>query len=143
MSEINAAFGLLQLRYIDEALKSRRHIECYYWKVLANVKGISILEKHVDAAGNDSYFPIFVGYDYPLSRDSLYKKMRDLGIYCRSYIYPLISDMPMCNGLPSASKENLPVAKNKSDQVLCLPIYPDMTLRQIDEIIKVIRHQKL
>ncbi len=90
---------------------------------------------------NYAYFPILVQADYPIRRDDLYQKLKGIGIHTRRYFYPLISDFPMYRGLPSAHKENLPVATAAAQQVLCLPIYPDLELTVIDEITRFIAGQ--
>ncbi|MEW6512978.1 MAG: dTDP-4-amino-4,6-dideoxy-D-glucose aminotransferase VioA [Pseudomonadota bacterium] len=134
MNEVQAAFGLLQLKHIDAALQRRLEIETRYLKALADVPGISLLPLPPDTQGNASYFPILVGDDYPLSRDELYQRMKDANINGRRYFYPLISDMPMYRGLPSASIQNLAVACNIADRVICLPIYPDLLDEQVDAV---------
>lgn len=124
MSEVNAAFGLLQLKHVDAAIARRGQIERRYREALSDVRGISLLPKNPDSTGNGGYFPILVGDDYPLSRDALHQKLKDAGINGRRYFYPLISNLPMYRGLPSAAKTNLPTANRLAEQVLCLPIYP-------------------
>ncbi|MEH6549063.1 MAG: DegT/DnrJ/EryC1/StrS family aminotransferase [Pseudomonadales bacterium] len=138
MSEINAAFGLLQLQYIDNALVRRREIEAQYRKLLANVAGIRLLPKRDDTIYNSSYFPILVERDYPLSRDGLYETMKNFGIYGRRYFYPLISDMPMYRELPSAVQGSLPVSKGIAEKVICLPIYPELTFEKISRVVSII-----
>ncbi|WP_435627782.1 dTDP-4-amino-4,6-dideoxy-D-glucose aminotransferase VioA [Candidatus Ferrigenium straubiae] len=138
MSEINAAFGLLQLKGIDEALQKRKAIDSRYREALAGVKGIHCLLAGCEKTANYAYFPILVQPDYPLSRDALYQKMQDAGIYARRYFYPLISDFPMYRGMPSAAHANLPVARKVAEQVICLPIYPGLSNEQIDLILGLI-----
>ena len=92
MSEINAAFGLLQLKHIDGALARRKEIDVAYREKLAGVQGIQCLNDGGEEAANHSYFPILVHPDYPLSRDALYQKLKDHGIYARRYFYPLRSE---------------------------------------------------
>lgn len=131
MSEINAAFGLLQLRHIDSAITRRKEIEARYREALADVQGISLLPMSPDTEGNASYLPLLVGDDYPLSRDALYQKMKNAGVYGRRYFYPLISNMPMYRGLASAAPANLPKARGVADRVLCMPIYPGLADAEI------------
>jgi dTDP-4-amino-4,6-dideoxygalactose transaminase len=138
MSEINAAFGLLQLKGIDAALQKRKVIDAYYRQGLGNVKGIHCLQGVGETLANYAYFPILVQPDYPLSRDALYQKLSDNYIYARRYFYPLISDFPMYRGLPSAAPSNLPVAKKAADQVICLPIYPALNLDEQKNVISLI-----
>jgi dTDP-4-amino-4,6-dideoxygalactose transaminase len=138
MSEFNAALGLLQLKYIDQAIELRKGIDSAYRVRLQGVKGVICLEGRGEEHANYSYFPILVGTDYPLSRDELYQRLKDNGIHPRRYFYPLISEFPMYRGLPSASKDNLPAATVAARQVLCLPIYPELDLAVVDEITQFI-----
>jgi dTDP-4-amino-4,6-dideoxygalactose transaminase len=139
MSEINAAFGLLQLKHIDAALARRKEIDAAYRAQLAGVQGIYCLDDAGESESNHSYFPILVQTDYPLSRDALYQKLKDHGIFARRYFYPLISDFPMYRSMPSAQRENLPVAADASDKVLCLPIYPNLQSKEQQRVIDLIR----
>lgn len=134
MSEIMAAFGLLQLQGIDAALHKRQTIDARYRAALADVKGITCLPVR-EGRANYAYFPILVGPDYPLSRDALYERLREHGIYARRYFYPLISDFPMYRGMPSAAPENLPVAKAAAERVICLPIHPALGTEDVDAVI--------
>lgn len=141
MSEINAAFGLLQLKSIDEALQRRRAIDNRYREALAGVKGIHCLPVAGEGMANYAYFPILVQPGYPLSRDALYRELQDNGVYARRYFYPLISDFPMYRGMSSAAHENLPVARRAASEVICLPIYPGLSNEQADFILELIARQ--
>lgn len=138
MSELNSAFGLLQLKGIDAALAKRKSIDAHYRAGLATVAGIHCLADAGEQVANYAYFPVLVQADYPLSRDGLYEKLREKGVYARRYFYPLISDFPMYRGMPSAAPANLPVARKAANEVICLPIYPDLGNEQIDFIIELI-----
>lgn len=137
MSEINAAFGLLQLRHIDQALARRQAIARRYREALKDIRGIRPVT--TDEHGNNGYFPVLLDDDYPMERDALYQHMRQHGVHVRRYFYPLISDFPMYQHLPSAKADNLPVASRIANQVLCLPIYPALSDEQQSEIIGLLR----
>lgn len=139
MSEVNAAFGLLQLHYIDKAMQRRREIDEYYRQQLKDVPGIRLVEGTGQTTANYSYFPILVDADYPLSRDALYQKLRDHGIFARRYFYPLISEFPMYRGMNSAQRNNLPIANAIAEQVLCLPIYPALDTSEVEKISRLIK----
>jgi dTDP-4-amino-4,6-dideoxygalactose transaminase len=139
MSEFNAALGLLQLKHVGNAIARRRAIDALYRSQLAGVPGIRLLEPAQDTEANQSYFPILVEADYPLSRDALYQQMKDIGIHGRRYFYPLISDFPMYRGLPSANAALLPVARDVSSKVICLPIYPALTDEEVCRVSALIR----
>lgn len=138
MSELNAAFGLLQLKHIEGALARRKVIDAAYREKLAGIKGIHCPDDSGETESNHSYFPILVRPEYPMSRDDLYQKLKDHGIFARRYFYPLISDFPMYRSMPSAQRGNLPVAAAASAQVLCLPIYPNLQAQEQQRVISLI-----
>ena len=138
MSEFNAALGLLQLKYIGQALAQRKEIDAAYRERLAGVDGIRCLGNGGEHVPNYAYFPILVEPDFPVTRDGLYHMLKENGIHPRRYFYPLISDFPMYRGLPSASKTNLPVASALTERILCLPIYPGLDISVVEEITDLI-----
>jgi dTDP-4-amino-4,6-dideoxygalactose transaminase len=138
MCEVQAAFGLLQLKHVDAALARRRAIDARYRRGLAGIPGIRFPELPRDTVANAAYFPILVEPGYPISRDELYGRFRAQQIFARRYFYPLISDMPMYRGLASAAPENLPAARELSSRVLCLPIYPALADDEVDAVIDVV-----
>lgn len=141
MSEFNAALGVLQLKYIDDAIARRGIIDAAYRERLAGVQGIQCLGDSGEKVANYAYFPILVDSNYPVGRDDLYSAMKVRGIHPRRYFYPLISEFPMYRGLPSADRHNLPHATEAARKVLCLPIYPDLSLDIVDEICSLIGGQ--
>ena len=138
MSEVNAAFGLLQLAHIGDALLQRREIFLKYCNALSEAEGITIPLKNMEDKINYSYFPIIVNDNYGISRDALYEKLKDEGIHARRYFYPLISNMPMYKNIPSASPTNLPQANKLSNRVICLPLYPGLGEHDLDRIITLV-----
>jgi len=139
MSEITAALGLLQLKYVDAALRRRSEIDRRYREQLTGIPGITCIAAGARDGANHSYFPVLVGEDYRLDRDALYRHLAAHGIYGRRYFHPLISRFPMYCGLASAHPSNLPVATRIASQVLCLPIYPTLTDSDIDRVVDCIR----
>lgn len=138
MSEVNAAFGLLQLKSMDQVFADRQLVASRYRERLSGIRGIRLPTLDACVTGNNSYFPIFVGEEFSISRDGLYEKLKAQNIFSRRYFYPLISDFPMYRNLPSAAQENLRVASDVASQVLCLPIYPSLTALDQSKIIDVI-----
>ena len=100
MSEINAAFGMLQLEHIDYALERRREIDALYRRLLEGIRGIRCVKSNKEAVANCAYFPVLVGPDYPMSRDALYQELKRHNINPRRYFYPLLSHTG--RALPSA-----------------------------------------
>ncbi len=138
MSEFNAALGLLQLKYVDQALARRKEIDRAYRERLKLVQGIRCIQDAGEKVANYAYFPILVEADFPISRDDLYYRLKEHDIHPRRYFYPLISEFPMYRGLPSAQRDNLPVAYAAAQKVLCLPIYPALEIAQVDAISRII-----
>ncbi len=139
MNELQAAYGLLQLKTIYENIGKRKVITDTYRKLLADVPGITFLHDIDGVEHNYAYFPILVDESiYGLSRDILYMKFREDDIFARKYFYPLISQFPPYKNLKSANKKNLPVANNISNRILCLPIYPDLESIDQERIIDII-----
>lgn len=141
MSEFNAALGLLQLKYIDHALAQRKEIDSRYRGRLRGVKGIRCVNNMLEAVTNYSYFPVLVEANYPISRDNLYQLLMEKGIHPRRYFYPLISEFSMYGGLPSAQRGSLPNATIAAQEVICLPIYPELEMSVVDEITNFIAMQ--
>jgi dTDP-4-amino-4,6-dideoxygalactose transaminase len=139
MNEFQAALGLLQLNYIDHCIEVRRKIADFYSQALSGIQGIKLPITPDNVEANYSYFPILVESNYSLSRDDLYQKLREQNIYARRYFYPLVSDFPMYRGLASANSKNLPIAKQISEKVLCLPIYPELADTNLERIIAIIK----
>lgn len=138
MNEVQAAYGLLSLKYIDEAIAKRKQIVEHYRASLKNISGISFLSEQSGVEYNYAYFPIFVDEaKYGMSRDALYEKLKSNNILGRRYFYPLIPTFEPYKELPSA--QNLPVAQKAAEQVICLPLYPDLERDIVDRIIEWIR----
>lgn len=138
MSEINAAFGLLQLQHMDKVMARRRDIDARYRQGLKGIQGLQVVDESSATTANYSYFPILINGDYPISRDALYQCLKDHGVFARRYFYPLISEFPMYRGLPSAKPSNLPVATDIANKVLCLPIYPALSDLDVERVIDLL-----
>ena len=142
MDEIRAAYGLLNLKQVDDAIARRKATAERYRAALKNVAGIRMLEDIEGVHHNYAYFPIFISEEYGLSRDALYEKLKEHNVYGRRYFYPLISTFSAYKGLESARPENLPVAHKLADQVLCLPMFAGLDNESIDRIIDIVIHKK-
>ena len=136
MDEIHSAYGLLNLKQVDSAIDARKKVALLYREALHDVPGISFMEDRPDVHYNYSYFPIFVDADrYGMTRDELYFKMKENGVFGRRYFYPLISDFLPYKNLPSATPENLPNAYKLSDSVICLPMHHALSEESIERVL--------
>lgn len=139
MNEIQSAFGLLALKYVDNAIEKRRYISNIYRASLSNTKGISCIVDVNEIQHNYSYFPILVDKElFGKDRDTLYYEMQNKGVFGRRYFYPLISNFSTYKELSSATYENLTVANRISNQVICIPLHQDMNDDDIQRVINTI-----
>jgi dTDP-4-amino-4,6-dideoxygalactose transaminase len=140
LNEVQAAYGLLQLKYIDGFIARRKEITQLYQSLLKDVAGIRFLPDMENVTHSYSYFPILIDEkNYGISRDALYEKLKENNIFSRRYFYPLITNFEPYKELPSATSENLPVANKVALEVLCLPIYVELGENTINFICELIR----
>ena len=68
------------------------------------------------------------------SRDALFTRLAGEGIIARKYFYPLTNAFACHQDLPTAGAEKTPVAAKLADGVLCLPLYADLSVEDVDRI---------
>jgi len=140
MNEFQAALGLLQLRYFPEHIAKRKALSQHYRAQLGAIQNLRMLPESPDTMYNYAYFPIFVKNSKDISRrDMVYERLKQSGYFGRRYFYPLISHFPAYRGQPSAAPENLPVAERISSEVICLPLYPDLLVSEVNAICEIIK----
>lgn len=135
LSEVHAALGLLQLKSIDQTLDARNKIDAIYRKLLADIEGIHCIERTKLDKDNFSYFPIIIAESYLFSRDQVFEKLKEHNVFARKYFYPIMTDLSIYKQYAS----DTPKAKLLSEQVLCLPMYPTLTLDECIRIADVIK----
>lgn len=139
MDELRAAYGLLSLKHVDEAIAKRKQVALRYREALRQVRGITFFEDRPGVKHNYSYFPIFINEkEYGMSRDALYEKMKAAGVYGRRYFYPLISTFSTYRGLESARPSNLPNAHKMAEEVICLPMHHGLSEEDVDRVLRCI-----
>ena len=139
MDEIRSAYGLLNLRQVDDAIAARQQVAIKYREVLRDVEGITFFDDMPGVKHNYSYFPIFIDEKaFGMSRDALYFKLKAANVLGRRYFYPLISDFSTYRGLESANPTNLPNAHKMADSVLCLPMHHKLSLEDVDKILHLV-----
>ena len=139
VDEVRAAYGLLNLKQVDQAIANRQKVARKYREALRNVNGIRFFEDTPGVRNNYGYFPVFINAEeYGMTRDELYYKMKQANIFGRRYFYPLISTFSTYSGLPSAAPENLPVATRMANEVICLPIHHELSDEDMNRILEQI-----
>lgn len=132
VDEVRAAYGLLNLKQVDHAINSRRKVAIRYRDELQGVKGITFFNDIPGVRHNYSYFPIFINAEeYGMTRDELYFKMKEHNVFGRRYFYPLISTFSTYRGLDSANPDNLPIATQMSNNVICLPMHHALSENEV------------
>ena len=140
VDEVRAAYGLLNLKQVDHAINSRRKVAIRYRDELQGVKGITFFNDIPGVRHNYSYFPIFINAEeYGMTRDELYFKMKEHNVFGRRYFYPLISTFSTYRGLDSANPDNLPVATQMSNNVICLPMHHALSENEVEYILQIIK----
>ena len=144
MDEVRCAYGLLNLKQVDAAIEVRRWVAQRYREALRGLPGIRFFEDMPGIRHNYSYFPIFVSAkEYGMTRDELYFKLQEQGIFGRRYFYPLISTFNTYRNLPSAAPANLPVATKIADEVICLPMHHALSDEDVQKVIDIIKERTI
>lgn len=140
VDEVRAAYGLLNLKQVDHAINSRRKVAIRYRDELQGVKGITFFNDIPGVRHNYSYFPIFINAEeYGMTRDELYFKMKEHNVFGRRYFYTLISTFSTYRGLDSANPDNLPIATQMSNNVICLPMHHALSENEVEYILQIIK----
>ena len=139
MDEMRSAYGLLNLKQVDQAIANRQKVANAYREALRGIDGLTFFEDMPGVKHNYSYFPMFIDAEkYGTTRDELYFKMKEVNVLGRRYFYPLISEFSTYRGLESARPENLPNAHKMADSVICLPMHHELRDNDIERIIDTI-----
>jgi dTDP-4-amino-4,6-dideoxygalactose transaminase len=142
MNEFCAAMGLCNLPYVKENISLRKERALYYNEQLKDVEGVRVpLFDNEDITYNYAYYPVVFDPDIlgVNARDKIYDVLKENDIFARKYFYPLTAD-DACfkNKYQSVSLVN---AKKISDNVLVLPLYPELEFDVLDEISEIIKRK--
>ncbi len=137
MTEVSAVMGICNLKIIDEALEKRKKVFEYYNEKLKNIDAIQLICEQEGVKTNYSYYPIIVNPDKcKTDCDQIAKKLQEQNIIPRKYFAPLTSEFA-CYKDRFNIKET-PIAHWISENVLVLPLYPNLSLEECDEICNII-----
>ena len=110
-----------------------------YRERLSEVPGINFRTEMPGVKHNYYNFVITVDQDeFGISRDDLYKKLKEYNIFTRRYFYPLCSQFQCYSKYPSSAPENLPVAERVSKSIMTLPLYGSLSKEDIHKISDII-----
>ena len=140
MNELSALMGRCVLPLVDDERAKRKKLRIRYSEELAAVPGVDVLNIPEGVKDSCQYFVVRIDSNkFGKSRDDVYDELRKHNVYSRKYFYPLISDYPCYNHLPSTKSSSLTVAKEASEQVLCLPFYGGLGESDINGICRIIK----
>jgi len=139
LDEMRSALGLSQLKRIKKINQMRIKIAEEYNDKLDEVKGISIPQ--IKKQRNHIYhlYTIKIDENYSLTRNQLFKKFSKNGIGCSVQYWP-IHLMSLYKNENNRRKNSFSNANKLKDQVLCLPIFPTMTKKQINKVVSIIKN---
>jgi dTDP-4-amino-4,6-dideoxygalactose transaminase len=140
MNELQAALGLSVLEGFWDEWKKRKLLHEIYTSRLRMVEGITLTAEDAKLTkGSYQYFVIRIHEDqFGTSRNTLHEKFKSYNIFTRKYFFPLCSEYDCYKELPSAKRENLAVASNVSNEVLCLPLYGALTPDDVHRICDIL-----
>lgn len=136
MNEFQAAMGICNLRHIDEEIAKRKTVADRYSAHLSGVSGIRLNTEQENVESNYAYFPIVCTDSF--DRDEVFVRLANENIFTRKYFYPLTNEFECYRDLQTADISKTPVAKSVSDNILCLPMYADLPLEDVDRICRII-----
>lgn len=137
MNEFAAAMGICNMRHFETEILKREKVVKKYRELLENIDGIQLNVLQDGVKTNYAYFPIVIDEKiFGVSRNELFKKLKENGIYARKYFYPLTNSLDCFHG--SFDISDTPIALHISKRVLTLPLYADMDEETVERICKTI-----
>jgi len=136
LDEIRAALGITQLKRIKKINELRKKASLYYFKNLQNIPGIVLPDMVNDKTHSYHLYTIRVTNQYKLSRNQLFKKLKDNGIRTTVYWMPIHKYTAYEK---FANKSNVINTTKIYDEILALPLFPNISKIHQDSVIKVIK----
>jgi len=138
LNEIQALIGLLQLDNIEEILSKRKKLAMYYRQKLEKVSYLFLSPKYKDHDDNHSYLPVEVNKKSGINREKIFNTLASNNIFCKKYFDPIITNQPAYKKYISKNS-SFKNAESLSKKILCLPIYPEMSLEDVDYILNILK----
>jgi len=129
MSELQAAMGLCNLKYIDSLISKRKTQYSLYEEMLAGK--LKTLKVRSETISNSSYFPIILDSESQCLR--VIEKLNEQHIFPRRYFYPSLNKMDY------AGNFRCPVSENIANTILCLPLYHSLSVKDQISIINIVK----
>ena len=137
LTEFAAAMGLCNLRHLTEYITSRRKAVLRYRERLSGVDGLILCPEQPSVTSNYAYFPVqVVERRFGCNRDKLIDILAKEEIFGRKYFYPLTSEFPVVKEY--CAVQNTPIASEIANRIICLPLYSDLSVQDVDRICNTI-----
>lgn len=139
LSDINCALGIAQLNRIDQMKAKRKQVARWYEEMLCDDERIITPKEEPGCDVNWFVYVIRLAEKYTLrQRDQVIKMMHSLGIQCKNYFPPVLSQPFMAERF-KFKKGDFPITDSVCDRVISLPFYNNLSR---DEIATVCRELK-
>lgn len=133
LDNIQAAILRVKLKYINEALEKRNQIHDLYVERLKDISEITLPKIKGDQ------IPVYYVFNITChKRGELNQYLNEQGIGTSIY-YPTPLHLQKCFSYLGYKKGDFPVAERVSERILALPIYPELTIQEIDYVCEKIR----
>ncbi len=133
LTEFAAAMGLCNLRHLDEQISMRCQAANHYRVRLSQIEGLILPQVQPGVTPNYAYFPIrILPKQFGKTRDQLCDALECENIYARKYFFPLTSAFSLTKD--RFAIQPTPVAEEVAQQILCLPMYADLTTSDVDRV---------
>jgi len=140
MTDISASFGLWQSKHITDWLNKRNNIFDKYCKNLNQIDGIICPEKTVNGIGSNHLFIIRIVLDlWQINRNEIIKYLNDAGIGTSVHYIP-VHMHSFYQKKYGYKPLDYPLAKQYSETVITLPLYPKLTNIELNYIIDTINN---
>ncbi len=133
LDALQAAVLLAKLPHLEGWSAARRRNAAYYDAAFANLAEVTT--PFVDPANTSIYNQYTIRVT---QRDTLQAHLKAQGIGSNVY-YPLPLHLQPCFAYLGYREGQCPEAERASKEVLSLPIYPELTTAQLDEVIAAVR----
>ncbi len=130
MNEFEAAMGLCLLDEIEDIIKKRKNLYNLYIKGLDGILKFQKQNENMDY--NYSYFPVIFQSEQEMLR--VKEALNKNDIFPRRYFYPSLDSLNYIE-----PKQFMKNSREISSKILSLPIYPQLSIENVEKIISIIK----
>lgn len=129
-SEFHAAMGLANLKYIENIILKRQTLTNRYDDQLKSLKAYRP-KWHQDSENKGAYYPLVFESEELILK--IMERLKSSEIGTRRYFFPSLA-----SALPYLKPKALQITDEVSKKVLCLPLFYDLTVEEVDLICRLI-----